>query len=168
MSHSRVARMCKSILHHMKSTNYRTLSRAHPPALPSTSRTAFSSSSIAHYQLDALYTSYSKHKALRQSQQTTLSSQSPSPLLAHLDLLHTDNTLKPIDWSNWTHLRQLIEQINLYYIKDFCADFSSKHASNNNKIISDDFAQRTQYMLQKTNSGGKNNRGLLHIVSLML
>eukprot|EP01084_Bolivina_argentea_P014187 26519_1 len=132
------------------------------------SHSSFSNISHDKSQHNPLYTSYANIKAASNQNpldEPILSSSIESPLLSHLQLIDSSNYLLPIDWTNWTEMRQIFNKLLLYYINDFCDDFSSKHS--NNKLISKDFIKRTQYMLIKTNIGGKNNRGLLHFSSVL-
>ena len=177
MSSLPLHRICKRLI-----TKYSRLSFSKPSTnrlssiplqsqlLPSQSHASFASFDKEKSQQNPLYTSYAQikaHSASEQAKKPQLSSNTPSPLLSHLDLIDpSTNTLKQIDWKNWDSLRKLFDKTNLYYINDFCNEFSYQHSGN--KIISNDFIKRTQYMLIKTNMGGKNNRGLLHCISLML
>jgi len=86
-------------------------------------------------------------------------------LLSHLNLVDAENELTSIDWTDWNSLREYWNRANLFYINDFCSHFAYQHA--NNRIISRDFVKRAQYMLIKTTMGGKTNRGLLHLISLL-
>eukprot|EP01083_Nonionella_stella_P087988 244977_1 len=116
-----------------------------------------------------LYKSYAKIKNLPPQQnqnQSIPSSSTPSPLLSNLKLLDSNHHLLPLDYmQDWSTVRELLNKTLFYYIHDFCDDFAHQHATNS--VMSSEFVRRTQYMLLKTNIGGKNNRGISHCASLL-
>ena len=132
------------------------------------SQLSFSTTSISDkLHQSPLLSSYAKIKSFSKTQQQSFEQQSSaSPLLSHLNLIDKNNNLiSTEELDNWDNLRELLRKTTLFYINDFCNDFAYKHARN--EIISQEFIKRTQFMLIKTNLGGKGNRGILHCISLL-